>query len=672
MKIRLTLAMAVVAAVAFGQEPGPGPSPSPSPSPGGPGGGTSPIGGGGLGNTNPTNPTQPGRNTFPGQQNQTNFPDMQARPIFLSGKVMMEDGTPPPDSVTIERICNGVVRPEGYTDSKGRFSFELGRNSSMMQDASVSSAGDDPFSQQPGGFGRQGTAMGGFGNRSGVTERDLMGCELRANLPGFRSEMVSLSGRRMLDNPDVGTIIMRRLANVEGFTFSATSGMAPKEAKKSFEKGRDLMKRRKLEEATKELEKATGLYPKYATAWYDLGRLYEAQKRPEDAMKAFVASIEADSKYVSPYVNLALLHGQRKEWEKAADFSAKGIKLNPFEFPQLHYFSAIANLNLNRLDEAEKATTEAQKMDAKGQNLKLFHLMGAIQMQKRDYAGAVKSFKTFLDKAPNAPEAGDIQQQVQQIEAAMASGGAGPAQREAEPEPALVASAAPAATPVSAPRPATPSVPSAPTPRTSWPAWSSGISDLPPVTLSDALAGPALLKKIQPAVYFLATVGNAGQLEAVKKVQGAAVAITSSSLLTSCQNVDAQGVTGVFQAGKLVSGSVRLAKSKRGADMCILEVSGAELEPVAGVRFLQDLEQGEKTFAPAAEGVAVKALTEGKLENKGQQGGIKIVQSSALVGDAAWGGGVFDAFGNLIGITTNRSTGAQAINTAIAVEEFFH
>jgi hypothetical protein len=40
------------------------------------------------------------------------FPDMMQRPIFLSGKVIMEDGTPPPDSVVIERVCNGMPRPE--------------------------------------------------------------------------------------------------------------------------------------------------------------------------------------------------------------------------------------------------------------------------------------------------------------------------------------------------------------------------------------------------------------------------------------------------------------------------------------------------------------------------------------------------------------------------------
>ena len=68
---------------------------------------------------------------------------MQSRPVFLSGKVVMEDGTPPPDAVTIERVCGGSVRPEGYTDSKGRFSFQLGQNQGMMADASMSSADTD-------------------------------------------------------------------------------------------------------------------------------------------------------------------------------------------------------------------------------------------------------------------------------------------------------------------------------------------------------------------------------------------------------------------------------------------------------------------------------------------------------------------------------------------------
>ena len=86
---------------------------------------------------------------------------MQSRPVFLSGKVVMEDGTPPPDAVTIERVCGGSVRPEGYTDSKGRFSFQLGQNQGMMADASMSSA--DTMSGIPGRGGPAGMGMGGRG-----------------------------------------------------------------------------------------------------------------------------------------------------------------------------------------------------------------------------------------------------------------------------------------------------------------------------------------------------------------------------------------------------------------------------------------------------------------------------------------------------------------------------
>ena len=78
----------------------------------------------------------------------------------------------------------------------------------------------------------------------GVSERDLMGCELRATLAGFRSDIVSLNGRRAMDNPDVGVIILHRMANVEGFTYSGTSAFAPKDAKKAYDKGREAVKKR--------------------------------------------------------------------------------------------------------------------------------------------------------------------------------------------------------------------------------------------------------------------------------------------------------------------------------------------------------------------------------------------------------------------------------------------
>src|SRR5579864_6342513 len=66
--------------------------------------------------TNPTNPRTP-----------PNLPstDTMPRSLFLSGKVMVDDGTLLTDSVIIQSICRGRIRTEGYTDSKGHFSFEV-------------------------------------------------------------------------------------------------------------------------------------------------------------------------------------------------------------------------------------------------------------------------------------------------------------------------------------------------------------------------------------------------------------------------------------------------------------------------------------------------------------------------------------------------------------------
>lgn len=404
-----TSAALLLGPTAFGQEASPAPSaPSAPTAPSAPSTGATNPG------RQPTSPTVPGREQSP-------FPADIPRPIFLQGKVILDDGTVPPEPVVIERVCNGTPRPEGYTDSKGRFSFELGRNQGMMMDASTSN-GDDGFGGSP--FPGRNTNSGGLGGMrsTGMSTREmqLSGCELRANLMGFRSDIVQLGMRRSLDNPDVGTIVLHRLAKVEGFTFSMTTAMAPKDAKKAYEKGLELAKKKKLPEAQKELEKATSLYPKYAVAWYELGRIYEAAQQTEPATKAFEASVAADSKYVNPYLHLSLLYGRDKSWEKAAEASAKAIKLNPISFPQVYYYNAVANFNLKKLEEAEKSAATASEMDPKRKSPRILYLLGSIQIEQQKYKEGMATLQEYLKYDPQAPEAADVQKQVDQIQKALA------------------------------------------------------------------------------------------------------------------------------------------------------------------------------------------------------------------------------------------------------------
>src|SRR5262249_49151037 len=157
-------------------------------------------------------------------------------------------------------------RAEGYTDSKGHFSFQLGQSQGVMQDASMS--GTDRGIPGFGGGSSAARNPGLSPSGGGFSERDLMGCDIRASLAGYRSDTVSLAGRRMFDNPDLGTIVLHRLGNVEGTTISASSLNAPKDAKKAYDKGMDFIKKKKSADAEKEFQKAVDAYPRYAVAWF--------------------------------------------------------------------------------------------------------------------------------------------------------------------------------------------------------------------------------------------------------------------------------------------------------------------------------------------------------------------------------------------------------------------
>ena len=413
------LPVSMIAQEAPAPAPAPAPtSPGPSPGPSQPGAGRPDPGMG-----------RPGQNTpFPrDQREQMQFPDQMQRPIFLSGKVVMEDGTPPPDQVVIERVCGGVIRPEGYTDSKGRFSFQLGQNNQVMPDASIGS--------DTGGFGGMGGGnqrMGSMGGRGGFNERDLIGCEIRATLAGFRSDIVNLAGRRTMDNPDLGTIVLRRLGKVEGFTFSGTSAYAPKDARKAYDKGRELAKKKKLPDAEKELLKAVTTYPKYAAAWFELGLVHQQQNKIEEARNAYNESIKADEKFVNPYAQLSRIAIAENKWQEVADNAGRLLKLNPYFSPEIYFYSAVANLNLQKLDVAEEHAREALKMDEKHRIPKINHVLAVILAQRQDYPGAAENLRDYLKFAPKAEDADNVRKQLAEVEKRLPGAEAGQQQTQAQ------------------------------------------------------------------------------------------------------------------------------------------------------------------------------------------------------------------------------------------------
>lgn len=368
-----------------------------------------------AGGTSPGNTGRPSTSNTGQTQSPTSLPG-SGRPIFLSGRVMLEDGTAPPGHVTIERVCGATIRVEANADQKGYFSFQLGAaNPDVFPDASVT-----------GGLrGELGDPSGG--RSGGFAERDLMNCELRARLAGYESQSIQLGTRRTLDNPDVGTILMRHIGESQGTTVSATTLAAPKDARKAFEKGLDLEKKKRLPEAQADLEKAVALYPRYALAWSELGRIQVAQGQGEAARNSFSQSISADPKFVVPYVDMSELEYRARRWQQLADTSEKAVALDPFHYPQTFFLNAVANYNLHKIDRAEQSARRAQNLDVNHQTPQISHLLGVILAEKQNYAAAAAEMRDYLKFAPEASDVAEVRTQIAQLEeSAKANSGAPP------------------------------------------------------------------------------------------------------------------------------------------------------------------------------------------------------------------------------------------------------
>jgi len=372
----------------------------------------------------PSNPTPGAPSRTPGNIPNGNTPNngtfnngstFPQNPIFLSGKVMFDDGTPPNNEIRIERVCGANPRFEAHTDSKGRFSFQLGNDLVGASDMDPGDAADSGI---------------GYPNRQTPSQTNSMGrrnstnpywnCELRASYPGYRSDVVELSNHRALDSPDVGTIILHRLSNVNGTTISLTSALAPKRAQKEYEKGVEAVEKGKLDEAEKHLLKATDEYPKYAVAWFALGQVQQKENKPDEARKSFQAAAAADTKYVSPYEQLALLAAHDGKWEEAANFSKQVTDLNPVEFPSDFWYNAVANYNLKKLDDAQKSAQALLKLDTKHQFPEAESMLAQIYLEKANYDEAAAHLKAYLALAPNAKNADALKAALLKIEQAKA------------------------------------------------------------------------------------------------------------------------------------------------------------------------------------------------------------------------------------------------------------
>ena len=402
--VALVLALPLLIPVAVAQKP-PAPAPSPPPS------------------------TPPSRSANPPLPSSQPIQPIGDLVMFLRGHVATNDGTAVPSDVLVERVCDNQVRQQLYASLRGDFSMQLGSRNDSFMDAS-----GDPTSQ---------SALTSKDSSMGIPRSNLRRCELRASTPGFRDGVISLVSLDTAgSNVDVGVIVVKRVAKIEGMTLSATPYRAPKDARRAYEKGLEAEKHGKLPNARKYFENAVEIYPTYVNAWFQLGSVLEKDNQKDAARAAYTRATTIDNRFLPPYLSLASMAFQAENWTEVLTLTTHVFDLDPlnrsavtgyivdsdpFNCADAYFYNALANYKLNNIAEAEKSALKAEHMAMLSAFPQLHLLLAEIFARKDDYATAISELQIYLQLVPHAKNVEQVRVQLAKLQ--KLSGSAAPTEK---------------------------------------------------------------------------------------------------------------------------------------------------------------------------------------------------------------------------------------------------
>jgi hypothetical protein len=200
--------------------------------------------------------------------------------------------------------------------------------------------------------------------------------------------------------------------------------------------------------------------------------------------------------------------------------------------------------------------------------------------------------------------------------------------------------------------------------------WRAERPPMPAAHSGPALSPEALYNLISPSIYVVVASEHAMQIvQYAAYSQGSAVAITDRILLTNCHVVAGQPQISISKTGQ--TGRASLVYADPGGDRCFLRSEEMPVIPVKGVRRFDDLHVGESVFSIGTPVGLELSYGQGIVSGLRDFEGVRMVQNSAPTWHGSSGGGLFDAQGNLVGITTMISATIPNLNFSIAAEDFW-
>ena len=286
-------------------------------------------------------------------------------PVILHGKVTMKDGSPPPKSVSIQRLCSDESgsAPGPLTDKKGEFIW-----------------------------------------RMDVDPMRTRACHLEASLPGYVSSRIDISGLNgYTDTAQTLPPIVLSTKNADPYTIVDSENLAPSKSVKEWKAAMKAVDTGNVTEAISQLQIAVKTSPKFAQAWHTLGILYQSIAKFAEAKDSWQHAIEADPKLLPPYVGMARVCINTKDWQGALTAADALIKIDIKKaYPEIYLHQAIAHYGLKDFDAALANVQDALRLDP--QHKRAEYVWGRVLEAKGDTAGAREHMTKYVALDPNVAD----------------------------------------------------------------------------------------------------------------------------------------------------------------------------------------------------------------------------------------------------------------------------
>jgi Flp pilus assembly protein TadD len=191
----------------------------------------------------------------------------------------------------------------------------------------------------------------------------------------------------------------------------------PKRAVAYFEKGSDLRKKKRDEQAIKYFKDAVDLAPTFYEAHNQLGIAYRDTGRRDDAEREFLRAHELNSTAVEPLLNLTALYIDENDAQRAVSTGEQAIKANSHSAPA--FFSlGVALYKAAQLDRAETALKRALDLAPKMANVHL--ALANVYLKLQRYDNTMEQLNTYIAENPKGQlldEAIKMRDQLLQAEA---------------------------------------------------------------------------------------------------------------------------------------------------------------------------------------------------------------------------------------------------------------